>query len=72
VDRIVFQLSPQNADLAAGLLSGLNLSEFSEQNGITLGATQTRLKKLFARTGTKSQAALVSALLRAASIALPL
>jgi DNA-binding CsgD family transcriptional regulator len=66
-----FQLSPQNADLAEGLLSGLNLSEFSEQNGITLGATQTRLKKLFARTGTKSQAALVSALLRAAAIALP-
>jgi DNA-binding CsgD family transcriptional regulator len=66
-----FQLSPQNADLAAGLLSGLNLSEFSEQNGITLGATQTRLKKLFARTGAKSQAALVSTLLRAAAIALP-
>jgi hypothetical protein len=29
------------------LLFGLSLSEFSEQNGITLGATRTRLKKLF-------------------------
>ena len=66
-----FQLSPQNADLAAGLLSGLSLPEFSKQNGLTLGATRTRLKKLFAGTGTKSQAALVSALLRAAAIALP-
>jgi DNA-binding CsgD family transcriptional regulator len=66
-----FQLSLQNVELAAGLLSGLSLPEFSEQNGITLGATRTRLKKLFARTGTKSQAALVSVLLRAAAIALP-
>jgi hypothetical protein len=66
-----FQLSPQNAELAAGLLSGLSLSEFSAQKAVTLGATRTRLKKLFAGTGTQSQAALVAALLRAATIALP-
>jgi hypothetical protein len=66
-----FQLSPQNAELAAGLLSGLSLSEFSAQKAVTLGATRTRLKKLFAGTGTQSQAALVAALLCAAAIALP-
>jgi hypothetical protein len=69
--RQAFQLSPQNAELAAGLLSGLSLSEFSAQKAMTLGATRTRLKKLFASTGTQSQAALVAALLRAATVALP-
>jgi hypothetical protein len=69
--RQAFQLSVQNAELAAGLISGLSLSEFSAQKAVTLGATRTRLKKLFAHTGTSSQAALVAALLRAAVIAIP-
>lgn len=64
-----FALSPQNAELAESLMSGANLAEFSSDKGVTLGAARTRLKKLFARTGTRSQAALVSALLRAAIIA---
>jgi hypothetical protein len=67
-----FQLSQQNAELAAGLMSGLSLSEFSTRKAITLGATRTRLKKLFVQTGTGSQAALLSALMRAAAIAIPL
>lgn len=69
--RQAFQLSTQNAELAAGLLSGLSLSEFSAQKEVTLGATRTRLKKLFAATGTQSQAALVGTLLRAATLKLP-
>jgi hypothetical protein len=68
--RQAFQLSIQNAELAAGLLSGLSLSEFSTQKEVTLGATRTRLKKLFAATDTRSQAALVAALLRAATLEL--
>jgi hypothetical protein len=64
-----FDLSPQNAELAESLMFGLSLSEFSADKHITLGATRTRLKKLFARTGKSSQAALVSVLLRAAAIA---
>jgi len=64
-----FDLSPQNAELAEGLMCGLSLSEFSADKHITLGATRTRLKKLFARTGKGSQTALISALLRAAAIA---
>jgi hypothetical protein len=70
--RQAFQLSVQNAELAASLLSGLSLSEFSTQKEVTLGATRTRLKKLFAATGTRSQAALVAALLRAAPLELSL
>lgn len=64
-----FKLSPQGAELAESLMAGSSLMEFSAAKGVTLGAARTRLKKLFARTGTRSQAALVSALLRAAIIA---
>lgn len=64
-----FELSSQNAELAGSLMSGSSLMEFSSEKGVTLGAARTRLKKLFARTGTRSQAALVSTLLRAATIA---
>lgn len=67
--QTAFNLSPQNAELAEGLMSGLSLLEFSGKKKVTLGAARTRLKKLFAHTGTNSQAALVSALLRAAIIA---
>lgn len=70
--RQAFQLTMQNAELAAGLLSGLSLSDFSTQKEVTLGATRTRLKKLFAATGTRSQAALVATLLRAATLELSL
>jgi DNA-binding CsgD family transcriptional regulator len=66
-----FDLSPQNAELAESLMLGLSLIEFSINRSITLGAVRTRLKKLFARTGKSSQAALVSALLRAAVVAPP-
>ena len=64
-----FDLSPQNAELAESLMFGVSLIEFSTDNNVTLGATRTRLKKLFAKTGKRSQSALVSALLRAAIIA---
>jgi DNA-binding CsgD family transcriptional regulator len=66
-----FDLSPQNAELAEGLMFGASLAEFASTSGVTLGAVRTRLKKLFAQTGKKSQAALVSALLRAATISPP-
>jgi DNA-binding CsgD family transcriptional regulator len=66
-----FDLSPQNAELAEGLMFGASLAEFASASGVTLGAVRTRLKKLFAQTGKKSQAALVSALLRAATISPP-
>jgi PAS domain-containing protein len=67
--REVFGLSPQNAQLAESLISGISLAEFSKLAGITLGATRTRLKKLFLQTDTRSQAALVSVLSRAATLA---
>jgi PAS domain-containing protein len=66
-----FDLSPQNAELAESLMFGLSLAEFAVEKNITLGATRTRLKKLFARTGKSSQTALVSTLLRAAAVAPP-
>lgn len=64
-----FGLSPQSAQLAESLMYGMSLAEFSSKTGVTLGAARTRLKKLFARTGNKSQSALVSMLWRAATIA---
>ncbi len=67
--QAAFAFSPQNADLAEGLMSGLSLLDFASKHNVTLGASRTRLKKLFAQTGTNSQAALVSTLLRAAMIA---
>ncbi len=63
-----FDLSPQNADLAEGLLAGASLAAFSDATGVTLGATRTRLKKLFTQTGNRTQAALVSVLSRAATL----
>ncbi|WP_428485592.1 helix-turn-helix transcriptional regulator [Rhodopila sp.] len=64
-----FHLSRENAELAEGLISGLSLAEFSVEKEVTLGAVRTRLKKLFAQTGKRSQATLVAALLRASMIA---
>lgn len=66
--RRAFGLSSQSAQLAESLMYGLSLAEFSVKTGVTLGAARTRLKNLFARTGNKSQAALVSMLWRAATI----
>lgn len=64
-----FDLSRQNAELAESLMFGDSLAEFASGRNVTLGAARTRLKKLFAQTGTRSQATLVSELLRAAIIA---
>jgi DNA-binding CsgD family transcriptional regulator len=64
-----FDLSQQNAELAENLMFGVSLAEFASSKNITLGAVRTRLKKLFAKTGSKSQAALVSKLLQAVIIA---
>lgn len=64
-----FDLSWQNAELAESLMFGASLAEFAGSKNITLGAARTRLKKLFAQTAKRSQAALVSELLRAAIIA---
>lgn len=64
-----FDLSWQNAELAESLMFGDSLAEFAGSKNVTLGAARTRLKKLFAQTGKRSQGALVSELLRAAIIA---
>jgi hypothetical protein len=64
-----FDLSSENAELAESLMLGASLFEFSSNKNVTLGAARTRLKKLFAQTGNRSQATLVSVLLRAAMIA---
>jgi hypothetical protein len=64
-----FGVSRQNAELAESLMFGGSLADFASSTGITVGAARTRLKKLFAQTGKRSQATLVSELLRAAVIA---
>ena len=63
--RTAFGLSPQSAELAENLMHGLSLAEFSAKTGVTLATVRTRLKALFKRTGSKSQAALVATLWRA-------
>lgn len=64
-----FDLSRQNAELAESLMFGVSLAAFADSKNVTLGAVRTRLKKLFAQTGTRSQATLVSELLLAAIVA---
>ena len=57
------------AALAEALANGENLAEFSARSNLTIGGVRTRLKKLLARTGTRSQADLVALMLRVSSTA---
>lgn len=60
-------LSPAYAALVEAMAAGENLAEFAERSGLTIGGARTRLKKVLARTGTRSQADLVAMALRAAT-----
>jgi DNA-binding CsgD family transcriptional regulator/PAS domain-containing protein len=59
----LFALSRAEARLAALLLQDRSLSESARELGVSLNTVRTQLKKLFERTGTNRQGALIRALL---------
>ncbi|MDB6043090.1 MAG: putative Transcriptional regulator, LuxR family protein [Gammaproteobacteria bacterium] len=59
----LFALSHAEARLAAVLVKGCSLREAAEELGVSLSTVRTQLKKLFEKTGTKRQSALIRAFL---------
>lgn len=59
----LFTLTEAEAELAVALCSGKTLDEAAEARGTTIHTIRSQLKSIFAKTGTKRQADLVSLLL---------
>jgi DNA-binding CsgD family transcriptional regulator len=59
----LFALSHAEARLAAVLVKGCSLREAAQELGVSLSTVRTQLKKLFEKTGTKRQSALIRAFL---------
>lgn len=59
----LFALSPAQTRLAALVLEGLDMPASSKHLGISLNTAKTHLQRLFDKTGTRSQSALVAKLL---------
>lgn len=53
---LLYGLTPREADLCGGLVSGSSLREICIENGISYETGRSRLKTIFAKTGTHSQA----------------
>lgn len=62
--RSVFELTPAEADLAAGLLAGRTLREQAGLRGVGLATVRSQMKCLLAKTQTSRQAELVAVLAR--------
>jgi DNA-binding CsgD family transcriptional regulator len=58
----LFDLTPAEAKFAAALASGLSVREAARAVGITESSARTYLTRIFAKTGTRRQAELVSLL----------
>ena len=58
-----YGLTPAEARLALHLSSGLSLDEAAGELGVAVGTVRTRLKQVFAKTGTHRQASLVRLLM---------
>lgn len=69
--RGLFDLSAAEADVAAGLASGLSLADVAAKRGIVMATARTHLASIFRKTGTSQQGQLV-ALLKGVSGASPL
>jgi DNA-binding CsgD family transcriptional regulator len=65
--QVMFGLTPGQAELAALLSQGHSLEEVGERLGLTLNTVRTRVKQVFARTGTSRQAELVRRLVLSAA-----
>ncbi|TPM24857.1 helix-turn-helix transcriptional regulator [Mesorhizobium sp. B2-3-4] len=60
--RALFDLTPSEARLAAGLVSGRSLKEIAASGGITVKTGRTYLERIFAKTATRQQSELVALL----------
>jgi len=63
--RRFFSLSRAEAEVAAKIASGLSIAECAEALHLSQHTIRSHVKKLFLKTGTNQQSALVSMLLRA-------
>lgn len=63
----LFQLSPAESKLARLLAMGRSLAEAAEELGVTQNTARTVVKRVFARTGTRSQRDLVRLLVTSAT-----
>lgn len=64
----VFRLTLREAEIAALLGEGRNLSEIATELGLAIGTVRNHLKRVFDKTGTHSQAALVALVSRFARL----
>jgi DNA-binding CsgD family transcriptional regulator len=64
-----FALTPTEARVAIGIVSGRNLAEISSDLGVKAGTVRTHLKSVFSKTRTRGQAELVGLLTRVAFVA---
>jgi DNA-binding CsgD family transcriptional regulator len=58
--RRVFDLTPREANLAAGLAAGLSLKEIARDMGIRFSTARTHLDRIFRKTETRQQSQLVA------------
>lgn len=59
----LFSLSPAQHRLAKLLAEGTNLARAAEELGVSVNTLRTQLRRMFEKTGTRNQPALISALL---------
>jgi DNA-binding CsgD family transcriptional regulator len=65
-----FDLTPREADIAAGLAAGQSLKTIADQTGIQFSTARTHLGRVFRKTGTNQQSQLV-AMLKNVQLTLP-
>jgi DNA-binding CsgD family transcriptional regulator len=63
----IYELSPGQQRVAALVAEGLSLAEIAERMQVTHNTARTHLKRIFEKTGVRSQTALVRVLLSAVS-----
>jgi DNA-binding CsgD family transcriptional regulator len=59
----VYALSPAQQSLARSLATGADLASAADELGVTVNTLRTQLRRMFEKTGTRTQATLISALL---------
>ena len=64
----LYKLSPAEAQLAAALASGANVTDYAEVRELSLNTVRTQLNQILAKTGTHRQAELVKLILTGPAI----
>jgi DNA-binding CsgD family transcriptional regulator len=62
--RRLYRLTPREAEVTERLLRGQSLEEIRAALGTSIHTTRTQVKRVFAKTGTRSQSDLVRVILR--------